>query len=722
MHLNYVKMNSNKFFEDYEKLKTVGQGAFGTATLYRRLNDGKQVVMKEVFLMDMDNSEKKSALNEVEILSNLNHPNIIKYLGSFQKEGSLVIIMEYADGGNLAQLINAKKHKNEIFTEKSILNILSQISAAISYMHTNKILHRDLKSANIFLNMNGNVKVGDFGISKMLNTRSQAQTVVGTPYYLSPEMCEGSDYNEKSDIWAIGCILYELACLRKPFEAMTLPVLVQKITACEYSNIPEIYSDELSQLVHSILQRDPVARPSAKYIHDTIVPKTAKKFEAQSAKISVSRERSILYKINNFGDDQQIIPQELPHKTIIDFSIGYSHSIVVTIDHCVHTWGENDFGQLGINNTQKQTFATIVKSLQHEKIIRCAAGRNFSLFLNAEGVVFSCGDAQQGCLGHGNWDSVQSPTIIEALMHEKIAKISCGDEHVVALSTEGRVFTWGSSKNGQLGQGHMQYRCSPLAIKLLNLTKIKDIFCGENETVLLTINGQVLVSGLNNYRKLGVADQEKIYLFTPVPIREKIKFVSIGLNHTMMLTENGVLIALGRNSEGQLGKGNFINYPQPQTIKLRNKITMIACGLNFTVAADNRNVVWFWGSSYKTYKNMPHKNSNSVLPLSKNRGEDTMIIKDFGIEESLDQFDSQCAKIPRSILAFYASPSNIKTGNVIYVGEIKIKAGNLYVLAHTTTPPPVKQFTDRDINKDTMSQIGGTTAAPTTLTSLPNMV
>ncbi|XP_044259072.1 serine/threonine-protein kinase Nek8 [Tribolium madens] len=701
-------MNSNKFYEDYEKLKTVGQGAFGTATLYRRIDDGKQVVMKEVFLMDLDNSEKKSALNEVEILSNLNHPNIIKYLGSFQKEGSLIIAMEYADGGNLAQLINAKKNKNEIFTEKSILNIVSQISAAISYMHMNKILHRDLKSANIFLNMNGNVKVGDFGISKMLNTRSQAQTVVGTPYYLSPEMCEGSDYNEKSDIWAIGCILYELACLRKPFEAMTLPVLVQKITACEYSEILEIYSDELSQLVHSILQKDPSARPSAKYIHDNVIPKTVKKFDSTTTfKVGVSRERSILYKITNFGDDQEIIPEELPHKTIIDFSIGFGHYIVVTVDHCVYTWGENDFGQLGIDSgAQKRAFATIVKSLQHEKIIRlCAAGRNFSIFLNTEGFLFSCGEGQQGCLGHGNWDSVQTPTIIEALKQEKIVKMSCGDEHVVALSTDGKVFTWGSSKKGQLGQGHMQYRCSPLAIKLLNLTKIKDLFCGENETVLLTINGQILVSGFNNYRKLGVADQEKITLFTPVPIREKIKFVSIGPNHIMLLSENGVAIALGRNPEST----------KPQTIKLQNKITMIACGLNFTVAADSRNVLWFWGSSYKTYRNGPQK-GNSVLPLTKNQHDQTMIIKDFG--QSFDQY----VKIPRPILAFYASQSNIKTGNVIYMGDIKIKCNNLYMLAHTTAPPPITQFTDKDINKDPMSQVGGTTAAPTTSTSLPNMV
>lgn len=108
----------------------------------------------------------------------------------------------------------------------------------------------------------------------------------------------------------------------------------------------------------------------------------------------------------------------------------------------------------------------------------------------------------------------------------------------------------------------------------MNLVKVKDVFSGENESVLLTQNGQILVSGLNNYCKLGVSDQEKVTLFTPILIKEKIKFVSIGVNHTVMLTENGVIIALGRNSEAQLGKGNFVNYTQPQTIKLRNKLTV----------------------------------------------------------------------------------------------------------------------------------------------------
>ncbi|XP_023311409.1 serine/threonine-protein kinase Nek7 [Anoplophora glabripennis] len=227
--------------------------------------------------MDMDDEDKKSAFNEVDILSTLNHPNIIRYIESFKDEDSLQIVMEYADGGNLAQLINLKKHKNDVFTEIGILDIISQISAALSYMHSKRILHRDLKTANVFIGMNGTIKLGDFGISKMLNTKSQAHTVIGTPYYLSPEMCECNDYNAKSDIWALGCILYELASLKKPFSAQNLPVLVQKITACEYDNIPQFYSTDLSCLVNIILQKNPANRPSANEIYDVLIPKIQEK-------------------------------------------------------------------------------------------------------------------------------------------------------------------------------------------------------------------------------------------------------------------------------------------------------------------------------------------------------------------------------------------------------------------------------------------------------------
>lgn len=171
----------------YHRIRTVGQGSFGIAVLYERLGDGQLIVMKQINLSDLTKSERDLAMNEVEVFSKLHHPNIIAYLGSFVRGNYLFIEMEYADGGTLAQILIDKSH-GERLPERFILNIFEQITSAINYMHSQNILHRDLKTANVFMNKRGIVKIGDFGISKIMSTRVQAQTVLGTPYYFSPEM------------------------------------------------------------------------------------------------------------------------------------------------------------------------------------------------------------------------------------------------------------------------------------------------------------------------------------------------------------------------------------------------------------------------------------------------------------------------------------------------------------------------------------------------------
>lgn len=134
----------------------------------------------------------------------------------------------------------------------------------MDYLHTKKILHRDIKTMNIFLNKDESIRIGDLGVAKVLcESMNFAHTMVGTPYYLSPEMCEEKPYNEKSDIWALGCVIYELCTSKHPFDANSQGALILKIVRGRYSPIPGNYSTELSELVDGCLNRDYRKRPTA---------------------------------------------------------------------------------------------------------------------------------------------------------------------------------------------------------------------------------------------------------------------------------------------------------------------------------------------------------------------------------------------------------------------------------------------------------------------------
>uniref|UniRef100_A0A670Z453 Protein kinase domain-containing protein n=1 Tax=Pseudonaja textilis TaxID=8673 RepID=A0A670Z453_PSETE len=145
---------------------------------------------------------------------------------------------------------------------ETILHFFVQILLALHHVHAKQILHRDLKTQNILLDKHHTtLKIGDFGISKILSSKSKAYTVVGTPCYISPELCEGKPYNQKSDIWALGCVLYELASLKRAFEAANLPALVLKIMSGTFAPISDRYSPELRQLILSLLNLEPCKRP-----------------------------------------------------------------------------------------------------------------------------------------------------------------------------------------------------------------------------------------------------------------------------------------------------------------------------------------------------------------------------------------------------------------------------------------------------------------------------
>ncbi|XP_036438240.1 serine/threonine-protein kinase Nek1 isoform X2 [Colossoma macropomum] len=253
--------------DKYEKVKKIGEGSFGKAILVRSREDGHQYVIKEIGISRMSNKERQESRREVAVLANMSHPNIVQYKESFEEGGCLYIVMDYCEGGDLFKKIN--NQKGVIFPEEQILDWFVQICLALKHVHDRKILHRDIKSQNIFLTKDGTIQLGDFGIARVLNSTVElARTCIGTPYYLSPEICENKPYNNKSDIWALGCVLYEMCTLKHAFEAGNMKNLVLKIIRGSYPPVSVHYSQDLRSLLGLLFKRNPRERPSVCAILD----------------------------------------------------------------------------------------------------------------------------------------------------------------------------------------------------------------------------------------------------------------------------------------------------------------------------------------------------------------------------------------------------------------------------------------------------------------------
>lgn len=265
-------MDSTVFRSKYRCIKVIGKGSFGEAVLVRSKHDGKRYVAKAIDSASMTAKEKRDVQNEIRILAALSHPNIIRYQEHFEDGALIFIIMEYADGGDLSTRIKEAKRQDppQFFDPNLAMFWFLQICMALKYLHDNYILHRDLKTANIFLTSKNVVKLGDFGISTVLqNTMACARTVCGTPYYFSPELCQSKPYNNKSDVWALGVVFYEALTLSRPFNAKSLKELLKKILVGHYDPIHSSVPPQMRALCSSLLQVNPTQRPSINRILET---------------------------------------------------------------------------------------------------------------------------------------------------------------------------------------------------------------------------------------------------------------------------------------------------------------------------------------------------------------------------------------------------------------------------------------------------------------------
>ena len=217
--------------KDFKVIKVLGKGAFGRVDLVERREDSKIYAMKCVKISQLNTKEQENALNEVRVLASISHPNIIGYKEAFFEEESrtLNIVMEYADDGDLELKIQGHIKNKTNFPENDIWSYVIQMIDGLKALHDVKTMHRDLKSANVFLMKNGLLKLGDLNVSKVVKNKL-VYTQTGTPYYASPEVWADRPYDYNSDIWSVGCVLYELCTLKPPFRGNNLEQLYKNVT------------------------------------------------------------------------------------------------------------------------------------------------------------------------------------------------------------------------------------------------------------------------------------------------------------------------------------------------------------------------------------------------------------------------------------------------------------------------------------------------------------
>ncbi|KAJ7995593.1 hypothetical protein DPEC_G00246200 [Dallia pectoralis] len=657
--------------EKYEKIKVVGRGAFGVVHLCRRRGDGAFVILKEIPVEQMSRDERLAAQNECQVLKLLNHPNIIEYYENFLEDKALMIAMEYAPGGTLADYI--QKRCNSLLDEDTILHFFVQILLALYHVHNKLILHRDLKTQNILLDKHQMiVKIGDFGISKILVSKSKAYTVVGTPCYISPELCEGKPYNQKSDIWALGCVLYELASLKRAFEAANLPALVLKIMSGTFAPISDRYSPELRQLILNMLNLDPSKRPQLNEImahpvcirpllnlYTDIGNVKMRRIEKPLSTVhSGAHGRSVgrmtgtrsfrdgltgpgklhsfpLSSVYTWGSGISV-PLRLPmlNTEVSQVALGRTQKMGVTKSGRLITWEAPSVGSGepnlpgAVEQMQPQFISRFLEGQSGVTIKSVSCGDLFTICMTDRGIIMTFGSGSNGCLGHGSFNDVTQPKIVEALLGYELVQVSCGASHVLAVTNDREVFSWGRGDNGRLGLGTQDSHNSPQQVCVPADFEAQRVLCGVDCSIVISTQNSILACGSNRFNKLGLdkisaeeepapSDQtEEVHSFTLVrsaPLNvDKVVYIDIGTAHTVAVTEKGQCFTLGSNQHGQLGCSSRRTSRVPYLVPGLHGIIMAACGDAFTLAIGSEGEVLTWGKGARG--RLGRKEEDSGIP------------------------------------------------------------------------------------------------------------
>lgn len=673
----------NKVSKLYDKIRVLGRGSFGTASVYRRRKDRLLVVLKEIDLLKFKgDQERLSTVNEVEIMSSLDHPNIIKYYNAFATDTKLIIEMEYANFGTLATYLNLQGP----LELSEILIIFKQLTRGLSYLHSKSIIHLDLKMENIFLTNDGLVKIGDFGIAKHLNQKQQQQNSgldrgnkfnndiseqvssdannnnnnnisdnnnndnscydnkndnggipssacfgnnsIASPFqctlaYSSPERCLGEPSDFKSDIWSLGCILYELITSKPLFSATSIAQLVIHITQILYNPIERPIPDNLKALFELMIMRNPLDRPPAQEIQ-MITSQIATDISGQQ-----SRTSSTMNNHNNIHNNYINTNNRLSSKRRMSSAGQLEGAAANRRLQLLSILGANQQHQKQQQNQhQQQQFANCISSDLNQPVSGSQfADEQLNQLLYPHSLLYQLSlDGPNVTLGR-----------IGLPQSKRIRDIVGGKSHFLALTYDNIIFGWGSRDHGQLGSCYTNSTTKPaympqktqsncmentiaqsnnqkvtqnlntkpiVAISELNHTKIIQIAAGKNFSVFLSKTGIVLTCGDATFGCLGHGNNTS-NCFKPRMVEsllnKDVVYIAASSKHVIAICGNGHVYAWGLSKGGRLGvsKPSSVIINEPQRVNFPPNIKIIAafCGTKSTIFLDSDRHCWACGDN-----------------------------------------------------------------------------------------------------------------------------
>ncbi|KAI9905735.1 hypothetical protein PsorP6_014395 [Peronosclerospora sorghi] len=360
----------------YQLGAEIGRGGFGVVYGALDLRNGRSVAIKQVSLRDIDKDDLHSIEMEISLLRKLKHENIVKYHDTIKTQGFLYIVLEYMENGSLAQFIK----KFGSLSETLVAMYITQVLRGLAYLHEQGVLHRDVKGANILTTKDGLVKLADFGVAIKLNETQKANSVVGSPYWMAPEVIEMSGWSSASDIWSVGCTIIELLTTKPPYFGLAPMAALFRIVQEDHPPLPQRISPALLDFIMKCFMKEPRLRASAKDLlaHPWIaqIPKIKVKqstqFVAESVISSYDRDAVLnTIKLYEKGSSTTNMPPSAPGKNPPALSVSNEQS-----DDDVEDW-DDEFGV--DSNFTPSELGTVDNRKPKHSVSSALASPNFQL-------------------------------------------------------------------------------------------------------------------------------------------------------------------------------------------------------------------------------------------------------------------------------------------------------------------------------------------------------